>query len=198
MDSKPECRLIAFIPVPQPTGEPTVNHTHTLGNEAEDLAEELLKDRDYQVVNLNKERSQNYKTVDLEAGKAGERFRVSVKARSRKWHIALGQQRSLEQLRDDDWVVAFIPDEHGQLIDLPGGTYRTLVIPGGVAREKGLEMQRLYENTPLKHGPRKGMTPSGNFGVVVKFDHWVGHELFLQLLKDYEDRWDLLPGGSIQ
>lgn len=172
-----------------------MDRKHKLGAEAEKLAARLLRRRGYSVDDLNVSRHANFPHVDLKASKGGVKFRVSVKARERRWHIGLGQESSLCKLRDDDWVIAFIPRKHKDSIDLRKNKYRVFIIPGFVARDEAMKMQHRYLSTPLKSGRRKGQLPSGNYGVVVKFDHCVGRDLFLDWQDRFEGRWDLLPNA---
>jgi len=117
--------------------------TADIGNRAEQLATTLLRERGFEVVNLNELRA-NHPLYDLRAEKNGHTVRVSVKCARAKRELRLGSPRMLRQLADDAVVMAFLPIAKGRDIDLTPGGYELWIIPGAVARDEALAAHDHY------------------------------------------------------
>jgi hypothetical protein len=117
--------------------------TMTVGRNAEDFAAFLLKQRGFDVSNLNDEQT-NYPLYDLAASKGAEKVKISVKCARATRNICLGKSHILERLDDDCVVMAFLPvSKHEEIKFEPGG-YELFVIPGRIAREEALAAHRHY------------------------------------------------------
>ena len=155
-----------------------------LGDWGEATAAQLLTKRGYQVDHLGG----NYPVVDLLISGASP-FRVSVKTSASKQHVRLGTEKSVSNLRDDDFVMAFLP-RGKEPLDLADAVYRLLILPGNVARDDALCVHRNY----LAFSRSDGAGRTGNAGIIVK-----GYSRRLDQVETwkrwltFEDRWDLLP-----
>lgn len=153
---------------------------HILGDLGEVFAKHLLEKRGYRVTHLGG----NYPVIDLEV-RASSDFRVSVKTSRSKRHVRMGRESSISQLGDDDFMFAFMPKVGAEDIDLDGGRYDLLILPGAVAREGGLFVHHAY---------LAGRASTGSFGVTVKGESRRAAQIKVwSEFQDYFDRWDLLP-----
>lgn len=153
---------------------------HALGDAGEVLATQLLEARGYPVRLIGG----NYPVIDLEVH-AQKPFRVSVKTSATKRHVRMGREASLAQLRDDDFMFAFMPPEGAAYIDIDAGRYELLILPGEVAREGGMFVHRTYLD---------GRDVSGSFGVTVKSESRRPPQVETwRRFVTFRDRWDLLP-----
>ena len=156
-----------------------------IGDAGEVLAADLLGQRGYQVELIGG----NYPVVDLIVRGKPE-FRVSVKTSRTKYHVRLGRDTSLAQLRDNDFVFALLPTVPNGEIGFAPGKFRTLILPGRMVREDGLAIHNAYLQGKLKNGG----TPSGSAGVMVKgYSRKPIHQQTWSKWMTFEDRWDLLP-----
>ena len=158
-----------------------------IGDAGEILAAKLLRDKGYNVEMIGG----NYPVIDLIVRGQNE-FRVSVKTSNMKHHVRLGRDTSLDQLRDDDFVFAFLPIEPDQEIGFSDGEYRVLIIPGKMVREDALAVHHAYLGSKSK----SGVTRTGSAGVMVKgYSRKPIHmETWAKWMK-FEARWELLPAA---
>lgn len=157
----------------------------SLGEAGEVCAAQLLEARGYRVRHIGG----NYPTIDLEVD-ASTPFRVSVKTSATKRHVRMGRQTSLAQLRDNDFLFAFMPPVGSGEINLDTGHYDLLILPGDVAREGGLYVHRTYV---------EGREATGSFGVTVKSESRRGPQVETwQRFVAYANRWDLLPAPAVR
>jgi hypothetical protein len=155
-----------------------------LGDRGEALAAQLLTKRGYQVNHIGG----NYPVVDLLIS-GSTPFRVSVKTSASKEHVRLGTEKSVSNLRDDDFLMAFLPRQHGKL-DLSTGVYRLLIMPAHVARDDALRVHRSY----LALRASSGGSHSGNAGIMVKgYSRRPDQIEAWKRWLTFEERWDLLP-----
>ena len=119
------------------------NDTTDIGDQAEQLAATLLRERGFEVTNLNDVRANN-PLYDLRAKKDGHTIQISVKCARAKRELRLGRPRMLRQLADDGVVMAFLPIAKGRDIDLTPGGYELWIIPGAAARDDALAAHDHY------------------------------------------------------
>lgn len=153
---------------------------HALGDAGEAVAVRLLEARGYSVQHIGG----NFPVIDLMVD-ASTPFRVSVKTSGSKRHVRMGKETSIAQLRDDDFLFAFMPALGSGSIDFEAGRYELLILPGPVAREGGLYVHRTY---------LEGRSASGSFGVTVKSESRRAPQVETwRRFSAYRDRWELLP-----
>ena len=158
-----------------------------IGDAGEILAAKLLRDKGYAVELIGG----NYPVVDLIVHGQSD-FRVSVKTSNKKHHVRLGRDTSLEQIRDDDFVFAFLPIEPDQEIGFSGGEYRLLIMPGQMVREDALAVHHAY----LASKSTSGVSRTGSAGVMVKgYSNKPIHVQTWVKWMAFEDRWELLPAA---
>lgn len=156
-----------------------------IGDAGEILAAKLLQDKGYTVDLIGG----NYPVIDLVVRGKSE-FRMSVKTSNKKHHVRLGRDTSLEQLRDDDFVFAFLPVEPDQEIGFFDGEYRLLIMPGKMVREDALAVHHAY----LASKSNTGVSRTGSAGVIVKgYSKKPIHQTTWAKWMTYEGRWDVLP-----
>lgn len=157
-----------------------------LGDRGEALAVQLLTKRGYQVNHVGG----NYPVVDLLIS-CSRPFRVSVKTSGSKQHVRLGTEKSVSNLRDDDFLMAFLPRPSGEF-DLSNGVYRILIIPGLVARTDALHVHHRY----LALRGSSGANHSGTAGIMVKgYSRRPDQVEAWKRWLTFEERWDLLPAS---
>jgi hypothetical protein len=117
--------------------------TQGIGEQAETLAADLLRQRGFAVRNLNEERF-HYPLYDLVAVKNGNEILVSVKCARAKRELRVGSPQMLRKMRDDCVVMAFLSVSKSKEIEFSPGGYEVLIIPGRVAREEGLAVHDHY------------------------------------------------------
>lgn len=157
----------------------------SVGDQGEAFVAELLRRRGYRV----REVGGNFPTVDLFVDHPVE-FRVSVKTSASRPHVRLGRETSLARLRDDDFVFAIFPKSDVPF-GLSEGGHRLLIIPGGVARDGGLEVHRAY----LAGKSADGEKADGAAGVIVKgYSKKPLQQRVWANWLTYENGWHRLPG----
>jgi len=161
-----------------------------LGKEGQEFAREILQKRGYRVM----ECSPSYKAVNLEVEGCDKSFRISVKTSRTRRHVRLGQVSSVECLRDDDFVFAFMPLEDGIEILFRDGEYDLWIIPGKKAREDGLRVHDSWMSEPKRDGTLRSTT----FGVTVKgySQRSIQKQVWDKWRLNFHQAWHLLPPAS--
>lgn len=122
------------------------NDTSDIGRQAEDLAAQLLKDRNFNVRNLNDEKA-NYLLYDLVAECKGVEILVSVKCARAKRDFRLGRPSMLSKLHSESVIMVFLPVKKGEEIRFIAGGYDLLILPASIARDEALEAHFHYAKT---------------------------------------------------
>lgn len=155
-----------------------------LGDLGEKFSAKLLQERGFNVEHLGG----NYPVVDLLVAGSSS-FRVSVKTSLSKQHVRLGKEKSVSSLQNTDFVLAFLPPI-GTLLDFDSNAYRTLILPGMMARNDAIHVHRSY----LAKKSNTGLDRSGNAGILIKgYSRRVEQVETWKRWMEFEDRWDILP-----
>jgi len=154
-----------------------------LGDAAELFAITLLEAHGYTAKQLRN----NYPTYDI-AVDGSCQFLISVKASSSKQHVRLGTRASAGRLEPDGFVFAFMPPDDRDNLILAEGGYKLLIVPGDVARDDSIALQRSYL-------AERGKDPDSiYYSLMVKGYSRRQHQrdVWARWLR-YENAWDLLP-----
>lgn len=108
--------------------------TNTLGDAAESLAADLLRQRGYRVTDLNMI-MRNRPVIDLEVEAGEGRFPISVKAARLRTGVRLGSVSSLSALPENGFLFIFMPMTKAAPLDLECGSYALWIVPAPVRRE---------------------------------------------------------------
>jgi len=156
-----------------------------LGDQGEVFVADLLTAKGYSVRHIGG----NYPVIDLEV-EAVRPFRVSVKTSQSKRHVRMGTEKSVLQLRDDDFVFALMPISNSAPFRLVSGGYELLIVPGTRARIDALHIHRSW----LAQASRSGAPRSPSAGVIVKeYSGRAEQREVWARWRRFEENWQALP-----
>lgn len=164
------------------------NDTMMVGDLAEAEAERLLLLRGWTVTNLNAER-RNTRLYDLRATKQGREILISVKHARAKRHIRLGAPSVFQDLRDEDYVIVFLPRVGAGETNLAAADYDVWVVPGE-ARHQAIAAHIHY------YGDSAVAFAQNSMMIKDKTDRAGGRSISGAVFRSWEaryrDAWDLL------
>lgn len=166
------------------------NDTIAVGDAAEAEAARLLRDRGFEVQNLN-DLTKNHMTYDLLAARNGTSFKISVKCARAKRDLSLGPPRSLLRLEEGSFMIAFLPASKGSECRIESGEYELWIVPAEAIKKDALAVHASY------WGEDQSKYESNTVRIKDKVDRPNSRsgsgQLFAQWARQYRDGWKFLP-----